>query len=364
MNQLIELAKDFELKVDNIYEKISDLSDVALDFISELDSKETNRKNKLILEMRINDLNSNLNLFLSKLTLDDNTVPKDLIEEKNKTLSLYDRERQALVVETCDSEESIKLKLKELESNLVTAKTKFQSWKENSIKNNYFERSTSSISDESNIYEAPKHPRFKLESLSLPKFSGNVRLFPKFLKEFEITVGVQYHNDPDLKLMILQNQCLSGLPRDLVNNLTAFDEAMSRLKNHYGRPSLIIESILKELKDFKLSSNESFNIIKLDTLLQSAEDDLNIVNFSEEFNNVVVIKLIESKLSLKLQELWAEKKSEIEDSKSNTIMKELKSFIKNRSKVAQSMKNIGSSNAKQETIKLNCNVTEIKKILF
>ena len=328
--------------IDGKYAKIANLKDLADEFIFEHESKDISKRKRELIINRIDGIILDINQFANALTTVTEKVPKGIIAQKDNFFNSIEKEERDIVKESSGCDGETKYLVKDLETKFSELKGRFQLWKEACSEIDSQELNEYTNENLSFSTSSQNNPRIKLQPLDLPTFKGNVRLFPKFLREFEITVDAQY-SDNNTKLMILQNQCLSGAPKELIIHLTSFDEAMKRLKQNFGRASLTIESVIKELKDFKLTSNDSINIINLDRFLTSAEDDLKSVNSWDEFNNVVVLKLIESKMSVKNQELWAEKKADIIDEGSNEIMTELKNFIKSRSKIALALQNVGGS---------------------
>ena len=179
-----------------------------------------------------------------------------------------------------------------------------------------------------------REPGLKLDRLALPTFKGEVRGFARFMKEFEATVGVQF-SDPKVKVMYLKNQCLKGGPKEVVKGLGDYDAVVSRLKERYGRPSLTVDSVLKEISELKLIPNDEQNsIIKLCRVLQSAWDDLTAVDSVEEFCNIVTLNTLESKLPGKVQVQWAREKIRLSLKSSKESMFALRGFLEEQRKVA------------------------------
>ena len=291
INELNALEQKYEsCSINDKIAKIGNLKDIAEQFVDE----QNNKRNNELLKDRIDGIISDMNQFSKTLKTVTEKIPKGIVVERDNILKNIIKDLNDLFKESVDCDEEIKGLVKDLKMKLNELKDKFQSWKD--ICSNLDSKELEENFDESlNIsMRSQTTPRIKLQALNLPTFNGNVRLFPKFLREFEITVEAQY-SDPSTKLMILQNQCLSGAPKELIIHLTSFDEAMVRLNQHYGRSSLTVKSVIKELKDFKLTQNDSINIINLDRFLTSAEDDLKGVGSWDEFNNVVVLKMIENK---------------------------------------------------------------------
>ena len=104
--------------------------------------------------------------------------------------------------------------------------------------NNWIEAAVKVCPQELNIpvtKTISKEPGLKIDRLALPIFKGDVRGFARFMKDFEGTVGLQF-SDPKVKVIYLQNQCLSGYPKELVRGLTDYDEVVARLRERYGNP--------------------------------------------------------------------------------------------------------------------------------
>ena len=194
------------------------------------------------------------------------------------------------------------------------------------VKDNQLEQNTKNTS--------LKGPGLKLDTLALPVFGGNVRTFARFVREFENTVSLQF-SDPKIQLMYLQNQCLVGPPRDLVRNLNTFDEVMSRLKERYGKHSVIIDTVLKDIANLRLKTEDPGAIITLSRSLQMAWDDMVAIGSLDEFCNVIMLRTLEGKLPERLQMLWAQKKNDDKYESSKKSMTALKDFIENHRQIAE-----------------------------
>ena len=174
----------------------------------------------------------------------------------------------------------------------------------------------------------------KLDRLTLPVFSGNVRHFARFLRGFESTVCAQF-NDKKVRLMYLQSQCLAGKAKEAVSNLIDYDEAIIRLKQRFGNESIIIDTVLRDIRDIKLSTEEPNAVITLSRKLETAWDDVTAIDGLSEFCNVITLRTIENKLPQRLQVLWAEKKGESDYKGSQDAMENLKVFLEKQRRIAE-----------------------------
>ena len=210
-----------------------------------------------------------------------------------------------------------------------------------------------------------KGPSLKLDRLTLPVFKGNVRTFARFIREFESTVCLEF-SDPKIQVMYLQNQCLIGPPKELVRNLTNYEEVMNRLKERYGNASLVVDMVLRDISDMKLNSDEPATIITLAKRFEAAWDDMVAVNSLDEFCNVITLRTLESKLPQRLQTLWAEVKNETNGKSSKEIMENLRIFVEKHRKVAsevlsmrgKGIENLGKIENKKRTDSITVSYAE------
>ena len=184
-------------------------------------------------------------------------------------------------------------------------------------------------------------PCLKLDRLALPVFRGNIRHFARFVRDFEKTVG-RGAPDPDVKLMYLQGQCLEGTPKEVIRNLTNFDTAMARLKERYGKVSMVVDAVLKDIGEVRVGGvEESRAVINLARCLEKAWDDMEAIGALDEFCNIMTVRTVEGKLSTRLQLVWAERKGEGSWSTSKETMWELRNFIERHRKIAEEVNAMG-----------------------
>ena len=178
--------------------------------------------------------------------------------------------------------------------------------------------------------ENKKAPSLKLDRLTLPIFSGNIRSYARFLREFNATVATEF-TDPKIKLLYLQNQCLAGPAKECVKNLTKYDDVMNRLNERYGKVRNVVDVVLKDINQARLPEDEVSRTIALAGLLETAWDDITAINALDEFCNIITLGTIESKLPPRLQISWAQEK----EGSSKTCMEKLKVFIERQRSISE-----------------------------
>ena len=319
----------------------------AEEYIFEVEDSELDNANERIIEVRIQDLNSSLNSFKDSLKTPASKIIQDVVEikqtkaiheiitQKRDQMSSFKSSKITICSEV--SKDMFVDELQKLNELYVSIDVMFNDWVEAAIKLCPQESSNPQHQHNSGTQITSKEPGLKIDRLALPIFKGNVRGFARFMKDFESTVGLQF-TDPKVKVMYLQNQCLSGYPKELVRGLTEYDEVVTRLKERYGNPSLTIDCVLREISDLKFNhSDEQSSIIKLCRVLQSAWDDLAAVDSIDEFCNIVTLNTLESKLPPKLQVQWAREKIRKNLEASKECMPALKSFLEEQRKVASNV---------------------------
>ena len=245
----------------------------AEEFLAEAEDSEVENANGRVLKVKLDDLCLSMASFRDNLKIPASSVIEDveaakqarvieeIIARKKEQLNSFKSSKISICGEVSkDMSADVLKRMNELYTSV------------NDIFNEWMEAAVKLCPLQESVVKGAKsrEPGLKLDRLALPTFKGDVRGFARFMKEFEATVGVQF-TDPKVKVMYLKNQCLSGQPKDVVRGLGEYDEVVSRLKERYGKPSLTIDSVLREISDLKLNPNDEQNsIIKLCRVLQSA----------------------------------------------------------------------------------------------
>ena len=145
------------------------------------------------------------------------------------------------------------------------------------------------------------------ERMKHPVFSGNVRLYASFKKDFKLIVQ-PFHSDDSHQAFVMKQCCLSGEPKSLVANLETMDSIWKRLDDKYGDKLDIVEVIIKELEALppvKVNDDAKF-VLMVDTL-EKGLLDLDAIDARAEIANAYTVKMMESKISRQMYLTWLEK---------------------------------------------------------
>ena len=306
------------------------------EYLLEISSTEENNAIQRVNEVKVNELMSNLKSFEESLKVSAHDVVCDVEKDKqvgvlNRILSqkkeqISDYQKQKVNIISEENTTDLKRSIEELDELFKSVSINFNSWTDEAAK--HFVQVSKEVPT-----ERFRNPELKVDRLSLPIFRGDVRHYARFVREFNNTVGHQF-TDPKIKLMYLQNQCLAGQAKEYVRNLTSFDEAMDRLQERFGKVSVVLDTVLKEIKDLRLPDEEPKAVVSLSSVLERAWDDLKAIDSVEEFCNVVTLGVIEAKLPPRIQILWAQEKNA---GNSKVVMLALREFLERQRKIAESV---------------------------
>lgn len=162
---------------------------------------------------------------------------------------------------------------------------------------------TGEASDRNN--EAKK---VKVKPLQAPSFSGNVRDYPSFKRDYNAHMKSYYGEDS----FALKN-CLSGEALLLVQPVDdSYEEMMKRLDFKYGRPQTLVDSVLKDLKNIKkIEDNDPKKFVQMVDIVERSYLDLKKVDQADEMNTMSMLGQFEKKLPPTRMHEWALKKQTI-----------------------------------------------------
>ena len=276
-----------------------------------IDSKRYTMDNMVLVKTyndRIQDIFENLNQAWNGLILqngDEENLVKDS-EINSSRVAIQDAIGMGLVfIEKCAGDEADKLK----------------------------SRTIAHVpSEESRHFE---NRGLKTEKLKFPTFSGNIRTFAKFQKDFRRIVEPSYAGDQ--LSYVLKESCLRGPAKNAVENIDEVEEIWKRLQDKYGDKLDLVEVVIKELDAVPtLKGNDDHKFIGMVDLLEKGLQDLDAIGARGEIANAYTVKMLESKLSRNLYMNWLKEEEKIEgDSRFVKMFSFLKSERKRVEKLVQ-----------------------------
>ncbi|XP_058810950.1 uncharacterized protein LOC131675821 [Topomyia yanbarensis] len=148
----------------------------------------------------------------------------------------------------------------------------------------------------------------RVMSRGLPEFSGNPEDWPVFLSQFNITTECCGFSHAE-NLVRLQH-CLKGMALDSVRSRlllpSSVPQVMETLKMLYGRPALLINSLIQRVRNTPAPKIEKLHtVVEFGMELQSLCDHLIAANQEAHLTNPSLLQELEEKLPAHLKLQWA-----------------------------------------------------------
>nr|CAH8842146.1 unnamed protein product [Trichobilharzia regenti] len=158
----------------------------------------------------------------------------------------------------------------------------------------------------------------KLPKLEPRCFDGNPADYLQFVKEFEIMLSGFLLND-ELKLMYLMRYCTGDAARAIqcckfMKPKEGYDEAMSILRQRFGRPSMIAGKLFEAVEGNggQLQDDSQALTEFLDNLL-IYKNGMISMNRMSDLNSSFILEVIARRLPTRLQRKWVKISSRMED---------------------------------------------------
>ena len=136
----------------------------------------------------------------------------------------------------------------------------------------------------------------KCEKIKNPTFSGDIRTYTKFQKDFKRIVEPNYKG-AELSY-VLRESCLEGQAKALVSNIDDVEKIWEKLTDRYGDKMHLVEVVIKELNELPVMKGaDDRKFIAMVDLLERGLQDLEAIDARAEIANELMMKMLEGKLS-------------------------------------------------------------------
>ncbi|XP_072375458.1 uncharacterized protein [Diabrotica undecimpunctata] len=168
-----------------------------------------------------------------------------------------------------------------------------------------------SMASESSVGSRSGRRKFKLPTLELKKFDGNIRNWLPFWSQFQ-----KIHNDPDIDLndkveYLVQCTLMGSRVRQLVDSFPAtgnnYGKMVDCLLSRFGRDDLQIEVYVRELLKLVINNTSSGNKRDLSLLYDNLETQLRALEtlgIKSDNYAAMLFSLVESCLPSELLRVW------------------------------------------------------------
>ena len=157
----------------------------------------------------------------------------------------------------------------------------------------------------------------KPEKMKLPYFSGNIRNYARFKKNFKEII-LPFYSDPIQQVYVIKENCLKGQAKILVENIEDMKAIWMRLDDKYGDKLDLVDVVIKDLENLpSMKINDDQKFIHLVDTLEKGLLDLEAIDATQEIANAYTVKMIETKISRQMYLSWLKVEDNIGDLDSN-----------------------------------------------
>ena len=149
-----------------------------------------------------------------------------------------------------------------------------------------------------------KATNLRLELIKIPRFSGELREYPRFRKDFEVQVMLSL--DSSTALYTLRSYLCEG-PLAVVRGVDDdIDEMWRRLDEKYGDPAKITDVIINSIQRVKaIKEGEDKRFVEFVEVIESGYRDLLRLGLEKEITTTSSVSIIEKRLPADIRREWA-----------------------------------------------------------
>ena len=154
---------------------------------------------------------------------------------------------------------------------------------------NYFERISELEAERGKI------SCIRLERMKLPSFGGDIRNYARFKSDFKRQVEPHTRVE-DLAYTL--KSCLNGEALRVIESVDdKFKEMWNRLDDKFGRPSLLVDVIMNDIKKMRrVRDGDNKSLLHLVDIVERGYSSLSRLKIEKEMSNAITLSIIEGML--------------------------------------------------------------------
>ena len=134
---------------------------------------------------------------------------------------------------------------------------------------------------------------FKSKRMDFPKFSGSIRSFNTFRRDFNEIVAADQAYSKEQMSHILRHECLQGNAKTLVHNIYDYNNIWDKLNDVYDNEAEVVQIITKQILQYKQISDEDWDgFVDFVNLIERAHYDLNALTNSQALSNPMTVATV------------------------------------------------------------------------
>ena len=153
---------------------------------------------------------------------------------------------------------------------------------------------------------SPSTNSFRYKKIEFPKFSGIIRNYATFKRDFDDIVVQSHCYDKKHMSHILRHECLTGEAKTLVHNIHEYDMLWKKLNDKYDDESEVVEQISNQIASLRKVEEEDYDgFVKLVDVIERANLDMSATGSTTVLNNPLTVRLIMTKCPKVIKESLA-----------------------------------------------------------
>ena len=205
-----------------------------------------------------------------------------------------------------------------------------------------FSSKHSTSSDKNNIAET-KSSGIRALKLNFDIFSGDIRKYPCFKKDF--LKHIKHRYSPNEEAIALKSYLSSEIKEDVCSLGDDAAKIWEHLDSKYGDPCKLVDSIMADVKNISKCSDDSpSEILSMINTIERAERDLRALDMQQEISNSTIVSLIEQTLPKSIEDDWLDvvtgSGEEADAIRKNKFPELLKVLQKHKKKIEYKMSDI------------------------
>ena len=165
----------------------------------------------------------------------------------------------------------------------------------------------------------------RVKKLDVPTFSGNIREYPAFKRDYELHMLPSFGKDP-----FALRSCLQGSALETIHGLyDNFEEMMDRLDTKYGCPAKLVDAIIMDIRKLKrVSDDDSSKFLKMIEVVEKSWQDLKGMGLEAEMNTSLMTSQVEKLLPPIQKREWTLARQTLLRNKQCCTFKNLLEFLR------------------------------------
>ena len=176
--------------------------------------------------------------------------------------------------------------------------------------------------------------RLMVKKLEAPSFSGSIREYPTFKRDYDVHMFPSFGEDP-----FSLRSCLSGKALEVVQGIgDDYKEMRKRLELKFGCPEKLVDVVMSDISRLKkVPDGDDSRFLRLVEVVERSWLDLMGMGLEREMNTSIMISKIEKLIPTVQRREWALRRQEVMRKKKDSTFLDLLDFLRGEKEAIEYM---------------------------